>query len=420
MQRAARGCGDRAGRRSSSARRPASGAWSDGSTRWHRLLTDPLAFDVAELDALGACGARCRGRAADGPGRVRRRRRDGLALLMRAHGGGRSAAGRPPSAERAVLSPTAVPPVALDALGGDWSASPRWPGRCLDGRPGRPRPMAPARRAGPPRRRCSHRRAPAPCWPSGSSCGAGSMPTPPRPAGSAASRTQLLESSSARPRPSLQRPLDLGGGGGGPAATRRPCRAGRRASRAGAMRCAARRMPRRDPRRLLRRLRDGAPPARARTQRHGSLAHRRGHRVRRRPPAPSRRGRARAPAPTGGVGLGAARSPPPAPPGRRAGRGPAGAGQGPGDRRDGRTPRGRAPAVLRRVQRARRPQPGRHGPGARRASAAAAAIRSRSWPSCRPASSSPASTRWRAASPTAGWAGSTWLGTGRWPTGGWS
>ena len=44
---------------------------------------------------------------------------------------------------------------------------------------------------------------------------------------------------------------------------------------------------------------------------------------------------------------------------------------------------------------------------------------SRSSPSCAPASSSPGSTRWSGASPTAGWDGSTWPATATCPTGGW-
>ena len=63
---------------------------------------------------------------------------------------------------------------------------------------------------------------------------------------------------------------------------------------------------------------------------------------------------------------------------------------------------------------------GRDGaPGTdRRASAASAERRSRSSPSSAPASSWPASTRWSAASPTAGWAGSTWPATATCPTAG--
>ena len=226
-------------------------------------------------------------------------------------------------------------------------------------------------------------------------------------------------------------PVDLAvGGGGGPAVPGGAVGAGR-GIEGGAMRCQRDGMPRRDPRRLLRRLRDGPPPAATPHRPSGAAA------------LPS--GTAPDGAPSAGTSgtevLGGSAAP-------SAAWAPPSIGSAPSSRSGTVASRPRRLGVgLVEVPRVPARDPatavmaeahvaeqrrfcgecnepvGRSRETslvARRGSAGAAAIRSRSWPSSRPASSSPASTRWRAASPTAGWAGSTWLGTGRWPTGGWS
>ena len=76
-------------------------------------------------------------------------------------------------------------------------------------------------------------------------------------------------------------------------------------------------------------------------------------------------------------------------------------------------PRGtRAQAVLRPLRRARRPEPGGRAGRHRGLLHPLRRAATRSRPSSGPATSSPASTWWRAASRTAGWGGSTWPRTG--------
>ena len=178
-------------------------------------------------------------------------------------------------------------------------------------------------------------------------------------------------------------------------------------------------LQRRDRRRLLRRLRHGPSPPRPPGARRPSsrwrparprAAHDDGHRG----AGPTRSGTfAGSDRPGQRIVPGPDHRDTPAPPRPRLGRDPTRTRPRPGHGGHDRGARPRSSPLLRRLRRARGPQPRRRARAARGLLPPLRPPRSRSWPSCIPASSSPASTRWPGASPTAGWVGSTWPRTAR-------
>ena len=241
------------------------------------LVSDPLAFDVAELDALEnrLTALEAEVEAAhetqvgfdddvEGPDRFSWSSTEAVESARRSHA----------HVSERVLTSAAVPPVELDALGAELERI------TALARAGAWRPVSadlPQWRQQVERDRRAvdavTRRAPGACWPSGSSSEAGSTPTPPRPVGSASWRTQCrgaatpghTSCSSAPPSTSRWRRRRSG-------STRRRCRRWSR-DRGRRHEVPARRMSRRDPGRLLRRLWDGSSSGGGARCRHARRRH---------------------------------------------------------------------------------------------------------------------------------------------------